>query len=269
MFKFFLKKNFADGWDNLFFLIISNVFSIVVVGGGFFAFRTLLSLSINPWLQNLVLIVLGGILMIVNFAYGANAAKIANFDTGSFGTFFRAFTYSWKIGFLFGAFLTTTILLIRIGILYYLSFNNNIGLLLIAFLGWFSLIGVIALQWFVPLYFLQEQNGFVKCLKKSFIIFFDNPWFSIVVFIYNVFLFALSCCCFLLIPGFSGLTLSTTNALRLRLKKYDWLEEMDKKEPGFSSDRDKRYNVPWDDLIAEDKEILGPRKLTSFIFPWK
>lgn len=268
MFKFFLKKNFADGWDNLFFIIISNVFSIVLIAGAVFAFKFMANSGINPWLQNLALIGFGGLFGILLFAYGANGAKMANFESPSFGTFFRAFTYVWKIGFLSGALLTLAILVIRMGILYYLSLGG-IFIILLAFLGWFLLISIMALQWFIPLYFLQEQNGFKKCLKKSFIIFFDNPWFSVGCFIYNVLLSVLSCMIFLLAPGFLGLNLSMTNALRLRLKKYDWLEEMEEKESGFMNNRDKRYNVPWDELIAEDVESLGPRKLGSFLFPWK
>ena len=68
-----------------------------------------------------------------------------------------------------------------------------------------------------------------------------------------------------MLPGVNGITLSNMNALRLRLYKYDWLEE----HPDYENDRDKRADVPWDQLIADDKESLGERKLLSFIFPWK
>ena len=30
-----------------------------------------------------------------------------------------------------------------------------------------------------------------------------------------------------------------------------------------------RRQIPWEELIYEDRETLGPRKLKSFIFPWK
>lgn len=267
MFRFFLKKNFADGWDNMFFLMVSNVFAIVVLAAAFYGIR--FSLLVNPFLPNAVLIGAGGILMTLIFAYGANAAKIANFGSGSFGTFFRAFSYAWRIGFFSGAALMLLVLMIRFGVIYYLSAGGFFSLAMIAFLGWFSFISACALQWFVPLYFLQEQNGFSKCLKKSFIIFFDNPLFSVGVFFHNVVIFLISCAFFMIVPGFFGLTLSSTNALRLRLKKYDWLEEMEQREPGFSTDRNRRNEIPWDDLLAEDRETLGPRKISSFIFPWK
>ena len=73
----------------------------------------------------------------------------------------------------------------------------------------------------------------------------------------------------MIIPGLNGILLSSTNALRLRLYKYDWIEKMSENDPDFEKNRDKRNEVPWDELLAEDKESLGPRKLSSFLFPWK
>ena len=74
---------------------------------------------------------------------------------------------------------------------------------------------------------------------------------------------------FLIVPGLNGILLSSTKALRLRLYKYDWIEKMSGTDPEFENNRDKRNEVPWDELLADDKESLGPRKLSSFVFPWK
>lgn len=270
MFNFFLKKNFADGWDNIFYLCITNLFSMAVLGLEILFLGFGFADELGAFLKNVVFIFLGGLFMTVNFAHGVNAAKIANFDKGTFGSFFRAFTYVWKIGFGFGAFLTISGLIIQFGIEYYLGFKNMVGFFLVAIILWFTLISVISLQWFIPFYFLQgDKNGFKKCLKKSFMIFFDNPIYSILFFFYNIFLLAVSSISFFLIPGFAGITVSTTNALRLLLKKYDWLEEMEAKEPGFESNKKRRKNVPWKDLIADDVEELGPRNFLSYIFPWR
>ena len=143
--------------------------------------------------------------------------------------------------------------------------GNAVGVFFTLLVAVFALVCVMALQRFVPLYFLQEQNTFRKCLKKSFIIFFDNTLSSFAMLCYNAVLFALSLILFFLLPGVHGITLASMNALRLRLYKYDWLEE----HPDFLTDRDKRADVPWAELLAADKETLGERKLTSFIFPWK
>ena len=39
--------------------------------------------------------------------------------------------------------------------------------------------------------------------------------------------------------------------------------------PEYLEDKEKRASVPWDELIADDKESLGQRKLSSFLCPWK
>ena len=62
----------------------------------------------------------------------------------------------------------------------------------------------------------------------------------------------------------SGITIGNTNALRILLYKYDYLEE----HPELRTKKERRC-IPWNELIREDKEILGPRKLRSFLFPWK
>ena len=271
MFKFFLKKNFCDGWDNFFFLVLSNVVTILLLVASYFAFR--FADGINPYLPAIVFILCSGILMTSLFAWGANAAKLADFCSGSYGLFFSSLKAVWKIGFSFGALIAVALLLARFAVAYYLMLyfrdGNIVGLLVAAALGWFLLVAVIALQWFIPLYFLQGNNNFSKCFKKSFIIFYDNVFFSIGVFLYNIILLVLSCVFFMLIPGLNGILLSSTNALRLRLYKYDWIEKMSENDPSFENNRDKRNEVPWDELLAEDIESLGPRKLLSFLFPWR
>ena len=271
MFTFFLKKNFSDGWENFFFLILQNVFPLVFGVAAYFAMRFVSQAM--PVLQYPTLIVAAGIFSVIVFSCGMNAAKIANYGAATFSLFFKSIKHVWKIGFSFGALYAVALLMLRFGISYYLGMflntGSSVGLLLTAVLSWFTLVCVIALQWFIPLYFLQDENNFYKCLKKSFIVFFDNAGFSVLVFVYNCLLLVLSLIVFTLFPGVSGIVLSVTNALRLRLYKYDWLEEMNEKEPGFENDRDKRSEVPWDELLAEDKETLGPLKLGRIIFPWK
>lgn len=270
MFKFFFKKNFYDGWDNLFQIILSNVFTIAL---GFGAVTVMwVASQINMLALALATILCAGIFMIPVFAQGANARKIADYNSPSFGLFFRSIPVVWRTAFCFGALFALLFIMVTIGLRYYMRMfadGSMLGLLLAAVLFWFMLICVLALQWFLPFYFLQEENNFIKCVKKSFIIFFDNPAFSFAIFVHNVVLFALSCMLFFFLPGTSGISLALMNALRLRLYKYDWLEKMEAQEPGFSQSRDKRAEVPWDELLAEDKEMLGPRGLKSLIFPWR
>ena len=266
MIKFWFVKNFCDSWDNLFFIIISNVFTIVAATAMYFVLTQ--SGDVNSYLPNIAFIVCAGFFMVVTFAWGVNAEKIAEFNTPSFAVFFKSLKTVFLTAFCFGALLAIFILAGVNGIRYYLAFfvsGNIIGILFTAVIAWFMLVVFIAMQWFVPLYFLQDENTFLKCLRKSFIIFFDNAAFSILLFVYNLILFAFTIISFGLIPGINGITLSSTNALRIRLYKYDWLEE----NPEYMDDREKRSQIPWDELIAEDKEILGPRNLASFLFPWR
>ena len=266
MLKFFFKKNFADGWDNLFFLLVSNVIIIALLAGA----GALISLagSINLLAVLGAAVLSAGVLMAVVFAWGANARKIADFNTPSFALFFRSLKESWRTGFLFGLLVGAFVVVVAVAVRYYLQMafsGHAIGVFFVMLIYLFALVCVMAMQWFIPLYFLQEQNTFRKCFKKAFIIFFDNTAFSFAMLCYNLLLFFLSFFLFFLLPGVNGITLACTNALRLRLYKYDWLEE----HPDYVNDRDKRADVPWDELLADDKESLGPRKLTSFLFPWK
>jgi hypothetical protein len=63
-----------------------------------------------------------------------------------------------------------------------------------------------------------------------------------------------------LLPGLAGIALSADVALRLRLFKYDWLE---------ANPEANRRKVPWDDLLEEDRELVGTRTFKGMFFPWK
>ena len=67
-----------------------------------------------------------------------------------------------------------------------------------------------------------------------------------------------------LAPGFSGLLLAWNNAFRLRMYKYDWMEQ----HPEIPI-QTARKQIPWDELLAEDRETVGSRSIRNLIFPWK
>lgn len=267
MFRFFLKKNFCDVWDNLFYLILTNIVPTLLIIGAFFAIKVFG--AINAYLPNVIVVVCAGLVMSVLFAWGANARKIADFNSPRWALFLSSFKSCFFTGFIFGALIAFLILVLRVAFAFYLNMylknGSMAGLLFAAIIAWFTLISTMALQWFVPLYFLQEDNTFFKNLKKSFIVYFDNAGFSFLMLIHNILLFALTVFTLGLIPGLNGITLSCTNACRLRLYKYDWFED----HPEYLEDKEKRTDIPWDDLIADDRESLGERKLGSFLFPWK
>ena len=147
---------------------------------------------------------------------------------------------------------------------YYIQeIHSIIGFLLAAFLFWIDVVIFLSFQWFVAIRSLMH-NDFRKCLKKCFLIFFDNTGFSILMGIYTLICFLLSFFCVGFVPSLSGIVLAQTNALRLRLYKYDYLEQHPELETPAQ-----RKKIPWEELIYDDREALGPHKLKQMFFPWK
>ena len=92
----------------------------------------------------------------------------------------------------------------------------------------------------------------------------DNTGFSIFMAFYNLILTALSILPIGFFPSVAGIEIAKLNAFRLRMYKYDYLDE----HPELKTTKERR-KIPWEELIYEDRETLGPRKLRSFLFPWK
>ena len=93
------------------------------------------------------------------------------------------------------------------------------------------------------------------------LLWFVYEWLPLLFLLaYNLVTIVLSFFLAFLVPGFAGVALAGDVALRLRMYKYDWLEA----NPGA-----KRNEVPWDELLGEDRELVGKRTLKGMIFPWK
>ncbi|MBO5691400.1 MAG: hypothetical protein J6R96_06050 [Spirochaetaceae bacterium] len=260
MIGFFIKKNFFDGWDNLLSLVFPNLLIFAFVVGGYFLADVALNLSL------LISILVLGIFWcgtsIAIFAFGSCAAEIANFKSVTFKDWLKNFPSVWKDGLIFGLITGILATLGAITIPFYLQMEGMIGLFLAALVFWFLFVCALAFQWVLPIRSLMN-NDLKKCIKKSFIIFFDNPGFSLFMFLYTIFLVVLSIAFFMIAPSFCGIVLAHTNGLRLRLYKYDWLETHPDASPA------EKKHIPWKELVAEDRENVGPRTLKNFIFPWK
>lgn len=262
-----MKKSFCDGWDNLLSVIITNVIILFASMGCIFLFS--LTAKLNSALLVCVCVLFTCVVIsILVFAYGDSAAQIANFNGIRIVDYFKAIPSALKDGALFG------LMIGGIGILSFFCFNyyfltlflesnNYLGIFLGGIILWLDIFLFLALQWFLPIRSLMHNN-FKKCLKKSLIIFFDNTGFSILVGLYNILCFVISIFCVGFIPAWAGTLINNTNALRIRLYKYDYLEE----HPELKTKKERRQ-IPWEELIYEDREALGPRKFKSFIFPWK
>ncbi len=260
MILFYLKKNFFDGWDNLFTLLIQNLIMYVVVVGGYLLAGALVD---YPAVGIPVLLLSAMILCILMFSVSACCAKIANYKSPSVKEIFEQIPFVWKDAVLFALIVFLIIFIAFTTIPFYLNMGTLLGIGLAAIIFWILLISLLSFQWFLPLY-SQLGGSFKKTLKKSFILFFDNTFFTIFLGIYSLFLFLFSFVLIFIVPGISGIILAHNNALKLRMYKYDWMEQ----HPEIPL-KEAKKKIPWDELFAEDNEILGPRTLRNFLFPWK
>jgi hypothetical protein len=256
MIGFFIKKCFFDGWDHLFSLILLNLGFIAAACVGYVLPE---SLGAPAWLA-LALRALSLAAASVWFSACVHALKDVS-DFGSFhardlGSFLRR---GLAPGLQAGGFLVFGYIVLSVGLPFYLRMGGILGALAAGVIFWCSVIAVLALQYYIPLR-ARLGGGLRKNLRKSFLIFFDNPGFSIFLFLYGAVSLALSVVLAFLIPGFAGLALAQNVALRLRLYKYDWIEE----HPEAN-----RRQAPWDELLEEDRELVGKRTLKGMFFPWK
>ena len=69
-----------------------------------------------------------------------------------------------------------------------------------------------------------------------------------------------------LAPGMCGLIFARANAFRLILKKYDYIDDIQKED---SSVDVRKVKIPWKQILEEDNEIVGKRTFKNFFMPWK
>ena len=271
MYGFLFKKNFCDGWDNLFSVVVVNVlFLLSMVGIVILSSFVTNHLSEDATdltfylIQSAILLLGIFIICVFAMAYGELSVKIANFEGIHFYDFFKKIPGVLLDSALLAIFIMLFIFISAYCLNFYiLQQQSLISLFVGALIFWIDILIILSLQWFVPIR-CTFHNKFFKCLKKCFIIFMDNTGFSIIMGIYHLLLIVISILPIGFFPSIAGIAISKQNAFRLRMYKYDYLEE----HPELKTPRERRQ-IPWEELIYEDREALGPRKLRSFIFPWK
>jgi len=152
--------------------------------------------------------------------------------------------------------------MVKIIIPFYLQINSPVGILLAAAVFWTFALSLVSFQFFFAIRARLDTKP-AKIIKKCFIIFFDNPGFSIISLSCIMIMLILSVIPPFLFPGPAGIILFLDEALRLRLLKYDWLETNN--DPALT----RRRKIPWDVILSEEREKTGTRTLKNFIFPWK
>lgn len=256
MILFFIKKAFFDGWDNLFALVGMNLGFIAILG-------LVLVLPLSLGMAG-PLVILAASLAIACLAVWYSTAIQATLRISDYGSI------QWKElkdelvkalvpGLQIAGIGVVSWLLLSVGLPFYLTNGGLAGVFAAGVLFWCALIGLLSLQYYLPLR-ARLGGGFKKNMRKSFIMFFDNPGFSIFLLLYTLVTLVLSFFLAFMAPGFTGIALGLNDAVKLRMLKYDWLEA----HPGA-----KKKDVPWEELLVADTEMVGKRTFKGLIFPWK
>lgn len=252
----FIKKAFFDGWDNLLSLIVFNLGVILII-----AFAVYFPMLFGgAWQASLIAAMLGVVLLsIYNGGIARLGYSMACYKRPDFRELFPAIKQSLPQSLFFGIINAVHLLLLSIVVPFYFSMGGVLGLAALSLIFWISIAWWLASQWFFPL--LIQLPGRMKVLvKKCFIIFFDNPGFSLFMAIHGFISLLFSMVTALLMPGTSSILTARQGALKLLMNKYDYLEEHE--------DADRKH-IPWASLLVEEKEMIGHRSLKGMIFPWK
>lgn len=253
---FFIKKAFFDGWDNLLTLVALNAGFVVLI---------VLFLAI-PMISSGAVVLTIFLLVLVVYLFHFYSAGVSMFlgdlaldRSPEFRDLPGYIASTWKLAAVFGTITNVQVLVLLIGFPFYISLGGVLGLAAMAILFWVSVLWGLITMWIFPA--RRQLNSEVKTvLKKSVVLFFDNPGFSVFLGFYTLFNFVLSVATAFLVPGISSILYSHQIALKLRMFKYDYLEEHPNTNP---------KEIPWGALLMEEKEKVGPRSLKGMIFPWK
>lgn len=257
MILFTIKKWFFDFWDNFLSIALLNLGFL-----GFLALPLLAPASVMEDSPVLGIIIISlGFLLLHLYTGMAQVLlkKIVNYEKPEFRDVIPALKDSWKISLGFGAINLFLLMTLFFVVPFYWSMDSILALAALVFLFWMVLLWLLSSQFFYPIR-TQLERRFPKILKKSFIIFFDNGGFSFLLGIFSLIVLALSSLTAFLAPGPIGAMLVVQVGLKLRLYKYDYLEE--------NPEADRR-KIPWGGLIFEDKERVGKHTFKGMIFPWK
>ena len=292
MFPFLIKKAFFDMWDNLFRIFALNLGYVLIISGTGF----LLSAVPQAQLAYFAVLVLGSAaLSVFTMGTAAIASDLADYKTPEWRIFLDAIRARWLPAVLLVV-INAAVFLFLLVIAVPVYTQSTIGLVALGLLGWAAVFWLLSLQSFFPL-ITRMGDPFGKTLRKCFTVLFDNTGYTVGLFIaLNVsapYLLGLFLLLFLgaptrllafgspmlLLPGPASAVLLLTVAFKLRMYKYDFLEKRqqdsanqageDEGQVEQAGGKRRRVRIPWDALLAEDREQVGVRTLRGMIFPWK
>jgi hypothetical protein len=256
MIRFFIHKAFFDGWDNLFKIAGLNVGFLL--GSGIFILGPDFAKAPVP------LVLLGFLLALLAIGIWWSAcvhalARVADYGDLGIQEIRSALREGLVPGLQFSAMTAALVVILAVAFPFYLGRNDALSIVALGIIFWSALGAMLTLQYFLPLQ-ARLGGGLRKNLRKSFYLMMDNPLFSLFLLIYNAMVLVVSMFLAFLVPGPAALALNLNVAVKLRLYKYDWLE---------ANPDSKGKNIPWFELLAEDRERVGKRTLKGMIFPWK
>ena len=257
MIGFFIKKAFFDGWDNLIGIVLYNLISVGIIILGLFA-SYLADVSIFVWALALALVLL--VFCLFSGALSNVCYEYSNYQRSGFSTFREAFGRYFKHSLFYFVFLVLMILIALFVIPFYLSINGIVGIILSVIMLWVMIIMVLLIPYYLALSSYLPGDGPFKTFKKCFLIMADNMGFTIFFLIYNLVMIVLTVITMGFLPGIAGMNLASHDAVKLIMLKYDYIEE----NPEID-----RKHLPWEDILFEEKEKVGPRSFKNMIFPWK
>ena len=295
MFPFLIKKAFFDMWDNLFRIFALNLGYVLIISGTGF----LISAVAQTQLAYFAVLIVGcAALSVFTMGTAAITSALADYKTPEWREFVDAIRARWLPAVALVA-INAAVFLFLTMIALPVYTQSTLGLVALGLLGWTAVFWLLATQAFFPL-ITRMADPFGKTVRKCLTLLFDNTGFMVGLFItLNVtapYLIALFLLLFLsvptrllafgspmlLLPGPATAVLLLTVAFKLRMYKYDYLEERQAdagedgapdgdppEEGGRPGRRRRRVRIPWDALLAEDREQVGVRTLRGMIFPWK
>ncbi len=256
MFGFLIKKTFFDMWDNMFRILLMNLGYILVLAIFFLLAPAFLSV---PALFFATIVLGIAVAAVYTGIVSRMCAEIADYKQPGFSDILRFLRESLGSSLILAAAMGVYVFVVSVAFQFYGGLKSLAGPLAVALLFWVTVGWLLASQYFFPIQSRLDRK-FRKIFRKTFLVFFDNPLFSIGLFICTVIVLIISLFTALLLPGVSTILLLWNAAFKLRLYKYDWIEQ----NPGAN-----RRAIPWDALLVEDRERVGKRTLKGMIFPWK
>lgn len=242
-------------WDNLLYVFGLNIGFVLVVGAGIYLASLFPVFSI-PWL---IAVAFG--IVLLNFYTGAvslAARDFSDYKMPALKEFFGYFKETWKRALVISVITIIQVYIVLFAFPFYLQ-RGLLGYAALSVIFWVSVIWMISSQYYFPIGARLDKNV-RKILRKCFIMFFDNTIFSLVLALGTLLITAASGFTAFMIPGLTSVLIWHQVGFKLRLLKYDYLEENPEAD---------RKKIPWDALLIDDKDRVGHRSLRGMIFPWK